>query len=98
MSDVLLVVVLALPLIGLWLLIRGSQRRTQAAADLAAGLRVGNDVITTSGLYGSVAALDDQTVTLLVAPGVEVRYDRRAVARILDDQAPPGGDEAGPVA
>ena len=97
MSDVLLVVVLALPLIGLWLLIRGSQRRAQAAADMAAGLRVGNDVVTTSGLYGTVAALDDQTVTLLVAPGVEVRYDRRAVARILDADPGPGADEPGPV-
>lgn len=97
MSDVLLVVVLALPLIGLWLLIRGSQRRAQAAADMAAGLRVGNDVVTTSGMYGTVAALDDQTVTLLVAPGVEVRYDRRAVARILDADPGPGADEPGPV-
>lgn len=96
MSDVLLVVVLALPLIGLWLLIRGSQRRAQAAADMAAGLRVGNDVVTTSGLYGTVAALDDQTVTLLVAPGVEVRYDRRAVARILDADPGPAADEPGP--
>ena len=88
MGDVLLVLVLALPLIGLWLLVRGSQRRTQAAADLAAGLRVGNDVITTSGLYGTVAGLDEQTVTLLVAPGVELRYDRRAVGRVLDLEAP----------
>lgn len=87
MGDVLLVLVLALPLIGLWLLVRGSQRRTQAAADLAAGLRVGNDVITTSGLYGTVAGLDEQTVTLLVAPGVELRYDRRAVGRVLDLEA-----------
>ena len=87
MGDVLLVLVLALPLIGLWLLVRGSQRRTQAAADLAAGLRVGNDVITTSGIYGTVAGLDEQTVTLLVAPGVELRYDRRAVGRVLDLEA-----------
>lgn len=88
MSDVLLVLVLALPLIGLWLLIRGSQRRTQAATDLAAGLRVGNDVITTSGLYGTVAGLDDDIVTLLVAPGVEMRFDRRAVGRVLDLEGP----------
>lgn len=87
MGDVLLVLVLALPLIGLWLLVRGSQRRTQAAADLAARLRVGHDVITTSGLYGTVAGLDEQTVTLLVAPGVELRYDRRAVGRVLDLEA-----------
>lgn len=97
MSDLLVVAVLALPLVGIWLLVRGQQRRTQEAAALAARLRVGNDVITTSGLYGTISALDDETVTLLVAPGVEMKYDRRAVGRILDDDQP-GGERGGPPA
>jgi len=84
MGDVLVVLLLALPLIVIWLLVRGQQRRTQEAAQLAADLRVGQDVVTTSGLYGTVASLDESTVLLLVAPGVEVRYDRRAVARVRD--------------
>jgi preprotein translocase subunit YajC len=84
MGDVLVVLLLALPLIVIWLLVRGQQRRTQEAAQLAAQLRVGQDVITTSGLYGTVASLDETTVLLLVAPGVEVRFDRRAVARVRD--------------
>jgi preprotein translocase subunit YajC len=90
-----LVVLLALPLIGIWLLVRGQQRRTQEAAELAASLRVGLDVITTSGLYGTIAALDDSSVTLLVAPGVEMRFDRRAVGRVRDgvgDTGARGGD------
>ena len=87
MGDVVLVVLLAIPLIGIWLLVRGQQRRTQEAAQLAAGLRVGQDVITTSGLYGTVAGLDDATVTLLVSPGIELRFDRRAVGRVRDDDA-----------
>jgi preprotein translocase subunit YajC len=89
MGDVVLVVLLAIPLVGIWLLVRGQQRRTQQAAELAAGLRVGQDVITTSGLYGSVAELDETTVTLLVAPGVELRFDRRAVGQIRDEGPEP---------
>jgi preprotein translocase subunit YajC len=85
MGDVVLVVLLAIPLIGIWLLIRGQQRRSQEAAELAARLHVGQDVITTSGLYGTIAGLDDTTVTLQVAPGVEMRFDRRAVGRIRGD-------------
>jgi len=84
MGDILVVLLLALPLIVIWLLVRGQQRRTQEAARLAEQLRVGQDVITTSGLYGTVANLDETTVLLLVAPGVEVRFDRRAVARVRD--------------
>ena len=84
MGDILVVLLLALPLIVIWLLVRGQQRRTQEAARLAEQLRVGQDVITTSGLYATVASLDETTVLLLVAPGVEVRFDRRAVARVRD--------------
>ena len=87
MGDIVVVLLLALPLIVIWLLVRGQQRRTQEAARLAEQLRVGQDVITTSGLYGTVASLDETTVLLMVAPGVEVRYDRRAVARVRDLEA-----------
>ena len=86
MGDVLLLLLLALPLIVIWLLVRGQQRRTAEAARLAEQLSVGQDVITTSGLYGTIASLDESTVLLLVSPGVEVRFDRRAVARVRDLQ------------
>jgi preprotein translocase subunit YajC len=87
MGDVLVLILLAVPLVGIWLLVRGQQRRSQEAAQLAASLRVGQDVITTSGVYGTIAGLDDVTVTLLVAPGVEIRFDRRAVGRVRDDDS-----------
>ena len=87
MSDVLVLILLALPVIALWLLVRGQQRRTQQAAELNAQLRVGQDVVTTSGLLGTIASLDDDLVTLLVAPGVELRFDRRAVAKVRDDSS-----------
>jgi preprotein translocase subunit YajC len=92
MSDVILVAVVALPLVGFWLLIRGQQRRTQQVAQLAASLQVGQDVVTTSGLYGTITALGETDATLLVAPGVELRFDRRAIGRVLGEQ----GDTPGP--
>ncbi len=82
MQDVILVAVVALPLIGLWLLVRGQQRRAQQVTLLAASLQVGQEVVTTSGLYGTIAALDDVEATLLVARGVELRFDRRAIGRV----------------
>ncbi|MCZ3386978.1 MAG: preprotein translocase subunit YajC [Actinomycetia bacterium] len=91
MRDLIVVAVLALPLIGVWLLIRGQQRRAQQAARLASGLRVGQDVVTTSGLYGTIAALDETEATLRVAPGVELRYDRRAIGQVVgEDGDTPG--------
>ncbi len=55
------------------------RRARGRAADVDARLRrdiaVGSHVMTTSGLYGSVVAINsDDTVILAIAPGVEVRW------------------------
>ena len=39
----------------------------------------GDEVLTTSGLYGTIAALDDRVVTLDVGEGTRLRFDRRAI-------------------
>jgi len=52
-------------------------RRRQAAtqAERASRIGVGSEVMTTSGLYGTVVARnDDETVQLSIAPGVEVKW------------------------
>jgi preprotein translocase subunit YajC len=68
--------VVILVLVGLLILARRARGR---AADIDARLRrdisVGSHVMTTSGLYGSVVAINsDDTVILAIAPGVEVRW------------------------
>ena len=83
MGDVILVAVLALPLIGFWLLIRGQQRRAAEAARLAVEPpgRAGRGDHQRPLRHRS-PRLDETEVTLLVAPGVELRFDRRAIGRV----------------
>ncbi len=40
---------------------------------------MGDEVVTTSGLYGTIVALDDTVVTLDTGAGSTLRYDRRAI-------------------
>ena len=57
-------------------------RRRQAAEEMvrASRIGVGTEVMTTSGLYGTVTAkCDDGTVLLSVAPGVEVKWATAAL-------------------
>jgi preprotein translocase subunit YajC len=57
-------------------------RRRQAAEEMVRVSRigVGTEVMTTSGLYGTVTAKhDDGTVLLSVAPGVEVKWAAAAL-------------------
>jgi preprotein translocase subunit YajC len=67
-----------------------SQRRRQTAvATLQSSLVVGDDILTTSGLFGRITALDEVTATLEVAPGTLVRFDRRAIATKVDTAGRP---------
>lgn len=72
-----------------FLLIRPQRKRAQEAAQIRSSLQVGAEVMTTAGLYGTVAHVDDDAVLLEVAPGVTNRYAKGAVARILSS---PDGD------
>jgi preprotein translocase subunit YajC len=74
------------------LIIRPSRNRQKAQARLVDRLAVGARVMTTSGLYAEVAAIEDDGVLQLeVAPGVTMRWTKAAVARILPE--PDAGDD-----
>lgn len=86
MSDVLLLLLLALPVIFVWLaVIRPTQRRAREAQELSQSLVVGQRVMTTSGLFGVVAGMTEDTVELAIAPGVTVEFARRAVAAVVPE-------------
>lgn len=67
------------------LLIRPQQRARAAQRDLQNALSPGDEVTTIGGLFGIVRELDDATVDLEVSEDVIVRFDRRAVSRIVRD-------------
>lgn len=82
------VIVLAVTLGLTWLLfILPQQRRIRAHQAVIARLEVGDEVMTTSGLFGTIVALDDETVSLEIAPGTVARFARGAVARLVTDDA-----------
>jgi len=71
--------VLALPLALLAFLVLSQRKRGRQTQDFQAALTVGDRVVLTSGLYGTILTLDEVTATLEIAPGVQVRVDRRAI-------------------
>ena len=71
-------VILLLPFLLLVFMMYTQRKRAQQIQALQAGLKVGDEVVTTSGLFGTIVALDDQVVTLDTGAGT-LRYDRRAI-------------------
>ena len=75
------------------LLIRPQQRQRRAQRQLVDSIDVGDEVITMSGIFGTVRAVDDEAVRLEIAPGVEMRLLKGAVARKLVFDEEDGGDD-----
>jgi preprotein translocase subunit YajC len=87
-STLILILVVV---VGFYLLmIRPQQRRRQQAAQRQDSVQPGARVRTTAGMYATVVDVDGDDVVLEVAPGVEVRYMKRA---IMDVVSP--GEETG---
>ena len=68
------------------LLIRPQQRRMRQHQTVVSSLRAGDEVVTAGGIYGRVRSVDDESMILEVAPGVELRVLRAAVSqRVTED-------------
>lgn len=57
------------------------QRRQRAHQRLVSALEVGQEVMTTAGVYGTIRSLDEEAVRLEIAEGVEIRIARQAILR-----------------
>ena len=82
----------------IWLaLIRPQRRRQVEQARMLQGLQVGDEVVTAGGLYGEVTQLATDEVMLEIAPDVEVRVARRAIAGIVPPEEEEDEAEEAPV-
>ena len=65
------------------LLWRPQQRRMSMVRALQGHLRQGDEVLTTSGIYGRVVRLGDDDAELEIAPGTVIHIARGAVGQVL---------------
>lgn len=83
--GLLLPLLLLLPLV---LITMRTRRQQREMAEMQQRLAPGQEVMTTSGVFGTVVDVEGDKVLLRVADGVTMRWARPAVARIL---TPPTG-------
>jgi preprotein translocase subunit YajC len=62
------------------LLIMPQQKRQKKLQQMLAELKVGDKVITTGGIYGTVVGLEDSAVQLRIADQVRIKVSRVAIA------------------
>jgi preprotein translocase subunit YajC len=76
------VIFLVVMLLIAWLLvIMPQQRRVRAHQAVVNDLHEGDEVMTTSGILGRINSIDGDLLRLEVAPGIELRVVKGAIAR-----------------
>lgn len=63
--------------------VRPARKRQARQQQLVDSLAVGQKVVTTSGLHGTIVGLEEATMMLEIAPGVVVTWARAAVLGVL---------------
>ena len=99
-----------MPLVIVWLLLmavafylllwRPQQRRMSMVRSLQSQLEQGDDVLTTSGIYGRIVRLGADDADLEIAPGTVIRVARGAIGQVVSEpgehfDAPGEATEAG---
>lgn len=75
-------------MIGLmWLLvIRPQRRRASEHGHMVSKLSVNDEIVTAGGLYGRIMDIDDDVLTVQIAPDVTVRVARGAITGLVDSE------------
>ena len=81
-------IIFLLPLGLLFFLMRSQKKKLQAQQALQQA-EVGDEILTTSGIYGTIVETDDDegTVVVEIAPGTQIKMVRAGISRrLVDDE------------
>ena len=82
-----------LPLVAIallfWLLIiRPASRRQKDQVRMQSSINLGDEVMLTSGIFGTVTELTDDRLMVDIAPGVTIRIARGAIGTVVPRDEP----------
>ena len=79
-----LIIFMLIPVAMYFLLIRPQRRRQREAVSLQQSVEIGDEVMTTSGLYGFVTGFEGDVAWLEIDDNVQIRIARQAIQRRVD--------------
>jgi preprotein translocase subunit YajC len=83
-----LIPILLLLMLTYFVLVRPQRRRQQQQNQMLADLTVGAEILTAGGLFGTVKVIGEDELTVEIAPGTNVKLDKRAVAMVVPEEHP----------
>jgi preprotein translocase subunit YajC len=91
MSIIFLVALLG---IMYFIMIRPQQKRMKEHAALLRSLEPGMMVVTSAGIHGAIAEVEDKVVWLEVAPEVELKVSKGSIAEVINEDDELDDEEA----
>ena len=79
-----LIIFMLIPVAMYFLLVRPQRKRQREAVALQQSVEVGDEVMTTSGLYGFVTGFEGDLAWLEIDDNVQIRIARQAIQRKVD--------------
>lgn len=74
--------ILFMILIFYFLLYRPQKRAQQERSEMLNALKVGVEIITIGGIYGTITELTDEFLKIQIADGVEIKISRNAIGTL----------------
>ncbi len=78
-----LIVMVLLLVVMYVLMIRPQRQRQQAQQNMIERAGVGDDILTSGGIYGTITEIEDDDVVVEIADGLAVHMTRRGIAAVL---------------
>jgi preprotein translocase subunit YajC len=75
-----------------FVLVRPQKRRQLEQQRMLDQVSVGDEIVTAGGIYGEITAIDEQDVRVRIAPNLEVRVARRAIAGVTHPESEETGE------
>ena len=75
-------------LIFYFLVIRPQRQQQKKIKAMLANLKKNDEVVTTSGIHGTVAIVKDKTVVVRVDEGCRIEFDRESIASVQGEVKP----------
>jgi len=90
-----LIVMVLLLVVMYVLMIRPQRKRQQEQQLMIEGARVGDDVLTTGGIYGTIERVEGDDLVVEIADGLSVHMTRRGIAAVLPPEEEEEEEEEG---
>ena len=71
-----------------FMIIRPQQKRQKERQKMLDALKKGDKVVTSGGIHGTVAGLDEKTALVQIADNVKIKVDRGSITSVAREAEP----------